>query len=585
MSKNITSFIVVLILLSLILITCDSGVKYRQITVNEYLDKMKAGWIGQMAGVGWGGPTEFKWQNKIIPKDQMPEWQNQMINQFNQDDIYVEMTFLRTLEQYGLDVSIRQAGIDFANSRYMLWHANDAGRENLRSGIAPPFSGHPQYNSHADDIDYQIEADYAGLIAPGMPQFAVELGEKFGRLMNYGDGLYGGQFVAGMYAEAFFNSNIEEIVLAGLECIPAQSQYYECITAVINWYKTNPDNWIKTWELINQKYHLNPAYRKFSCSGATSDFNIDAKLNGAYIVMGLLYGKGNPDSTIIISTRCGQDSDCNPSNAAGILFTTLGMSKIPEKFKSNIDNETKFSYTEYNFPLLVEVCEKLTRSAVLRTGGKIETNSSDEEVFFIPEIKPTPGKPEQSWQPAPITEAVQLTPEEIAQIKIRRRPAEDFIHVWQVSGPYSKEQLPDSALFDIPFPPEKGDKKTANWQKMPMGENGFSQHLIQLDKLFSQQNCVAYLRTNIWSPDAREGILELGSDDGIKVWLNGELVHQNNVKRGLNPGEDIIKIQLKQGWNSCLMKITQMTGGWGATAVLLDSAGNTMKDVKFEAKE
>ncbi|NIO87800.1 MAG: ADP-ribosylglycohydrolase family protein, partial [Candidatus Aminicenantes bacterium] len=124
-----------------------------------------------------------------------------MINQFGQDDIYVEMTFLRTLEKYGFDVSIRQAGIDFANSKYMLWHANKAGRDNLRAGIAPPWSGHPHFNHHADDIDYQIEADYAGLISPGLLQSCVDLGEIFGRLMNYGDGLYGGQFVAGMYAE------------------------------------------------------------------------------------------------------------------------------------------------------------------------------------------------------------------------------------------------------------------------------------------------------------------------------------------------------------------------------------------------
>ena len=34
------------------------------------------------------------------------------------------LTFLKTLEDYGLDVSIRQAGIDFANSQYRLWHAN-----------------------------------------------------------------------------------------------------------------------------------------------------------------------------------------------------------------------------------------------------------------------------------------------------------------------------------------------------------------------------------------------------------------------------------------------------------------------------
>ena len=156
------------------------------------MDKMKAGWIGQMAGVGWGGPTEFKWKGEIIPAESMPEWSPELINQYEQDDIYVEMTFLRTLDLYGLDVNTRQAGIDFANSRYRLWHANRAGRDNLRSGIAPPWSGHPEFNKHADDIDYQIEADYAGLISPGMPQSAIQLGDTFGRLMNYGDGLFTG---------------------------------------------------------------------------------------------------------------------------------------------------------------------------------------------------------------------------------------------------------------------------------------------------------------------------------------------------------------------------------------------------------
>ena len=176
----------------------------RSLPISEYRDKMKAGWIGQMVGVGWGGPTEFDYCGKIMPASHVPAWKPETVNQFMQDDIYVEMTFVRSLEQYGLDVSSRQAGIDFANSGYRLWHANRAGRTNLRKGIAPPDSGHPQFNKHADDIDYQIEADYSGLVAPGMPNTVIALGETFGRLMNSGDGLYGGQFVGGMYAEAFF---------------------------------------------------------------------------------------------------------------------------------------------------------------------------------------------------------------------------------------------------------------------------------------------------------------------------------------------------------------------------------------------
>ncbi len=125
----------------------DSG-KFRRISMSTYVDKMKAGWIGQMAGVGWGGPTEFRHRGHIMEDGccdggGMPEWRPGRINQFGQDDIYVEMTFIQTLEDYGFDVPIRQAGIDFAGSGYGLAHANSAGRNNLRKGIAPPDSGHP----------------------------------------------------------------------------------------------------------------------------------------------------------------------------------------------------------------------------------------------------------------------------------------------------------------------------------------------------------------------------------------------------------------------------------------------------------
>ena len=115
--------------------------EFRRLAIDDYRDKMAGGWIGQMAGVGWGGPTEFKWRGEIIPLDKIPKWEPKMVNQFHQDDIYVEMTFLRTLEVHGWDVALRQAGIDFANSGYRLWHANKAGRDNLRAGSRLPIRG------------------------------------------------------------------------------------------------------------------------------------------------------------------------------------------------------------------------------------------------------------------------------------------------------------------------------------------------------------------------------------------------------------------------------------------------------------
>ena len=247
-----------------------------------------------------------------------------------------------------------------------------------------------------------------------MPNFAIRLGEVFGRLMNYGDGLYGGQFVGGMYAEAFFETDPVKIVEAGLKCVPEGSQYHECITDVLKWHRANPGDWQKTWQLIEQKYQKNPAYRRASCN--KGDFNIDAKINGAYIVMGLLYGDRDPDKTIVISTRCGQDSDCNPSNAGGVLFTTIGFAKLPDRFTSAIDPKGKFSHTPYTFPALIEVSKKLVRQAVVQAGGKIEAGADGEEVFVIPVQRPKPTKLEQCWQAGPAAGSV-FTDEEKAKIK------------------------------------------------------------------------------------------------------------------------------------------------------------------------
>ena len=386
--------------------------EFRRLSVEEYRDKMKAGWVGQIAGVCWGAPTEFKFVDRIIPEDQVPVWTPGMINRaFGQDDLYVEMTFLRTMEVYGLDCSIRQAGIDFANSKYALWCANKAGRNNLRSGIAPPDSGHPKFNRCPNDIDYQIEADYSGLISPGLPNQVIALGEKFGRLMNYGDGIYGGVFMGAMYSEAFFTDDLNTMIDAGLAAIPADSQYAEMVRDLRAWHREDPNDWTSAWNKCLEKYRLDPEYQKAS-NGA-----IDVKINGACILLGLLYGNGDLDQTILISMRAGYDSDCNPSSAAGVLFTQLGFQNLPARFSEKLDHVSKFSYTEYNFPALLDVCEKLARQSVVKAGGRMETVNGV-EYFFIPKQKAQPMPLELSWDPKPAQEC-RFTNEEMEKIRFR----------------------------------------------------------------------------------------------------------------------------------------------------------------------
>ncbi len=136
------------------------------------------------------------------------------------DDIYMDLTFVDVFQKHGLDAPDSLHAIAFANAEYPLWHANQAARYNILNGIMPPASGYWKNNPHADDIDFQIEADFAGLMSPGMINSAVEICNKIGRIMNYGDGLFGGMFVASMYSLAFVYNDIEFIVEEALKVIP-----------------------------------------------------------------------------------------------------------------------------------------------------------------------------------------------------------------------------------------------------------------------------------------------------------------------------------------------------------------------------
>ena len=340
-----------------------------EISLADLQDKIKGGWVGQIIGVSYGAPTEFRYRGQIIPEEALPEWKPEMVkNAINQDDIYVDMTFAQVLDEVGLDATTEDFGAMFKNSKYRLWHANLAGRRNLRRGIPARESGTPQHNIHANDIDFQIEADFIGLMTPGMPMVSNRYCWRAGRVMNYGDGIYGGMFVCGMYSAAFFERDPRKIVEQGLACLPPRSPYAQVIADTLQWSKENPGNWTATWQLIQDKWDKDDPCP----SGALNPFNIDAKLNGAYIALGLLYGGGDLEQTIKISTRAGQDSDCNPSSAAGILGVVLGYNAIPEIWKAGIpemENET-FSYTNYTHNTIVESTTKRAVDLAQQYGGQ-----------------------------------------------------------------------------------------------------------------------------------------------------------------------------------------------------------------------
>ena len=347
--------------------SCDnSSDGFRVIKPEVLKDKIAGGWAGKMIGVTYGAPTEFRAQSKIYT-DSIRWKPSDIKGSMWQDDIYVQLTFLMSMDKYGIDAPSKKYQEMFAKAGYPLWHANMQARKNYYDSIFAPLSGSPEYNIHADDIDFQIEADYIGFMCPGMPQTASAIADKIGRIMNYGDGVYGGIFVGALYSAAYFESDIQKIIETALLSIPSGSDYYKIVKDVIKLHQQFPTDWQAAWKELEAKWG------DVDICGAGSTFNIDAKLNGAYIVIGLLYGEGDPLKTLEITTRCGQDSDCNPSNALAVLGVIKGFSGLPENMRAGVKamGDSIFINTTYSFNSAVKSTNKYALDLIAKDGGNV----------------------------------------------------------------------------------------------------------------------------------------------------------------------------------------------------------------------
>jgi hypothetical protein len=394
-------YVIVVMLVCLCSFTNAQGnrnAKNKSITLSKEAlkDKIMGGWAGQTIGVTFGGPVEFRFQGTMINDYQPIRWYDGYIkktmveNPGLYDDLYMDLTFVDVFEKEGIDAPASSHAKAYANAGYVLWHANQAGRYNILNGIDQPKSGHWLNNPHADDIDFQIEADFSGLMAPGLPNTAAEIGDGIGHIMNYGDGWYGGVYVGAMYSLAFVSNDVKYIVKEALKAIPTESTFYKCIADVIKWHEMYPTDWKRNWFEIQKKWSDD-----IGCpDGVFHAFNIDAKINAAYIVLGLLYGQGDFTRTLQISARAGQDADCNPSSAAGILGTMLGYNKIPEYWKMGLKEaeDIKFKYTTMSLNDVYEMGYKHAVQVVEKNGGK-----QDGDNIVIPVQTPKAVRFEQSF--------------------------------------------------------------------------------------------------------------------------------------------------------------------------------------------
>ena len=344
-----------------------------QISKADLMNKIKGGWAGQVIGVCYALPTEFKYQKRIIPDSIQMNLTGEYIKEyFNNDDIYVDAKFVEVIGRSGFDAPAETFGLEFANAGFHLWGANQRARYNILQGIMPPASGHWKNQTASGQIDFQIEADFAGLTtAGGSLDATVDLADRVGHIMNYGDGWYSGVFVASMYSLAFIYDDVEVIINEALKLIPEESGFHKAMSDVISMHKQYPDDWKTAWHEIEKRDWSYELHYPF---GVYSAFSMDATLNMAYVLVGMLYGEGDFFNSMDISMRCGQDSDCNPASVGGVLGTILGYDKIPADLLAAYKDveDVTLNYTTVSLNDCYDICYKSSLDNIVKAGGKVD---------------------------------------------------------------------------------------------------------------------------------------------------------------------------------------------------------------------
>jgi hypothetical protein len=157
----------------------------------------------------------------------------------------------------------------------------------------------------------------------------------------------------------------------------------------------------------------------------------------------------------------------------------------------------------------------------------------------------------------------------------RQEAVAESLMDWQVLGPFASGQK-ERVTLEQPTPLDeeraaaqgpdlsatyRANGKALRWKKATARKKDGQVDLT--GELGPVEFCVGYGYTQVESIHPREAMIRCGSDDGIKVWVNGQIVHSNEVARGYLPGADQFPVHLKAGVNHILVKVDNYRFGWG----------------------
>ena len=339
------------------------------ITFNKakLLDKIHAGIIGKNLGGTLGGPFEGKRDILQVEGFTTPKGEP-----LPNDDLDLQLVWLRALEDVGArnitPQVLAEYFLDFVTPH---WAEYGVCKANMTQGMLPPLSG-AYNNPWKDSNGAWIRTEIWASICPGCPDEVVRFAYADASVDHgIAEGTWAAIFTAALESAAFVESDIRKLLDIGLSKIPEKCRVTRTVKLVIECFD-NGDDWITA---RNKVVADNKDLGWFMAPG-----------NIGFLVLALLYGKGDVKKSLLTAVNCGDDTDCTAGTVGAILGIINGTQGLPADWCEYIGDKIvtcsiggdmlfRFAKTSTDF------ANRLLEQAGKATSGRIRIVDNEDDNF------------------------------------------------------------------------------------------------------------------------------------------------------------------------------------------------------------
>lgn len=167
---------------------------------------------------------------------------------------------------------------------------------------------------------------------------------------------------------------------------------------------------------------------------------------------------------------------------------------------------------------------------------------------------------------------------------------EGFVRTWLILAPIplndnqdgadglAKEQIKDEAKLQ----PKDGDKATAGNKELIWKKHTAPEHLVDFNAILGNvtEDSVGYAVCYLVADAERKVKMKTGSDDQLKVYLNGKKVFEFTEPRSADKDQDTTDVTLQKGVNVLVCKVVNEKADWSLCVRFVDKDDKPVKDLK-----